>query len=189
MEVTLEELGALIYTGPSILIIFLLREGFRNWLFNRITRHETGQHAAAFIDPLALGTGILWGISWGGINQKNRHDNAITFIFSQLLFYGMILVAVIYYHLKLPADGTYLQMIITYFVIINWNLALVNWLPVPPFDASYFIMQRLYETGFPALLTGGIKLTAAAVIFLFLHELNFFKAAYLTDFLGMTGIK
>ena len=123
-------------------LIFLLREAFRNYIF-RNTGNSESDNPLSYIDPIGLGLLGLYGLSWGGITSIRRKDNIVTYIASEVFFLVLMLSAVGYYKIHAPFTIIEWKIFIVSIVKLNWALFILNCVPIPPFDASFFYTQNL----------------------------------------------
>ena len=94
------------------------------------------------IDPLALFCLSLTNVSWGNFLQKNRRDHWLSFLISQLVLVVLMLIFIFYLKIKMPPEGKYLYLLCKTIIQQSWFVFLVNLIPLPPFDLSFFYAQR-----------------------------------------------
>lgn len=133
--ISLRSLGELIYTIPAGLVIFFSRAAFHEMLERRIEGLEKKEITES-IDIFGLGVFLLYGVSWGGMLYSSRKNNMIIFLLNQLFFIFAILVTIVYLILKNPQEGTYVFFFSVKMLQYLVTLFIVNWVPLPPFDAA-----------------------------------------------------
>jgi len=94
------------------------------------------------IDIWALATFSLWGVAWGGLIRRERKPFLLLFVLSQLWFIFMMIFGLVYYGLKNPEMGSYVDIFIRRLISGAWTIHLVNYIPIPPFDSSFFYMHK-----------------------------------------------
>ncbi|MDH4200359.1 MAG: hypothetical protein OEV66_08280 [Spirochaetia bacterium] len=162
--------GMFVIAIPAAIIVLIGREWFLLELMSRLGIFvETHYSARQTKNPLL--TFDVWafivlcfsGYSWGGFIVKNKKDTISSYIFGQLWFIMVMLIAFIFLHAKDISKTSYMYLILIDILKKSWSLHLLNYLPLPPFDASFFYMQK------PALKKFGaiFKIIATIVIIFF----------------------
>lgn len=148
LVLNLDKIGILALSLPAAAIILLGREWF---LLNMISRlgifiethyHPKNKNPFLTFDLWAFILVSFWGYSWGGLISRNKKDTFITFIFAQLWFVMIIILSVIFLHAKDLGKDQYTYMLFIVLIKKSWTLHLVNYIPIPPFDASFFYAQK-----------------------------------------------
>ena len=184
MNISFESLGDLIYMMPASALVYITREWFRNFVLSKLNSEENNL-PLAYIDPLALVTLGTFGLSWGGIATPDRRDNLASYVASQLWYALAVGLLVLYFHFHGPEPGSFLQMLIIYMIKFCWVLFLLNFIPLPPFDGSFFYMQKI-DNGFTFVLIS--YMTRFIVIFVLLFDVlnvDFLKADTLLRAMGV----
>ncbi len=149
MYFSLDFLGALIFSVPAALVVMLGREWFILQFRGAIPESNLWEKGAVNpftrIDLWALFLLSLWGMSWGGLIQKGRKETTLTFILAQVWFVLVWLLVFIYYKLNHPIEESYLHYFLQEIMRQAWTLHLVNYLPLPPFDGSFFYAPKLNQ--------------------------------------------
>lgn len=143
MEISLAPFGALVYTLPAAAIIFFSREAVRNSLFRKIAPEETPP-AFYFVDILGLFLAAYASVSWGGLVQKNRRDNLLTFLASQLWLLLILIVSMLYLNINHPPVGSYTHNFFYATAQISELMLYLNFIPFPGLDASFFYTQNKF---------------------------------------------
>lgn len=135
LELSLLSLGEMIYTIPAGFFIYFSRSVFHEMLQNRILGEEK-EHVWESIDIFALGVFFIYGISWGGMLRWGKRKSFLLYVFSQFFYLILIALSIIYFQLKNPVEGSYLFYFSIKIVQYLIGLFLLNFIPLPPFDAS-----------------------------------------------------
>jgi len=156
MELSLSSLGKYIYTIPAAILIIAGREFLRSYL-HKANHYDLEYFPLGETDPLAIVTLSFFGISWGGMPSGKFEENQLTIFFSMAWYPLIYLLSLGYYHIKMPADHTYLKLIVTSLNIFLVNMFLLNLIPLPGFDTgSIFpgkneiikILRYIFRAGF-----------------------------------------
>jgi hypothetical protein len=138
----------LIYSVPAAFILLIGREWF---LFNVMSKMGvfTDAHYAAktqnpflTFDLWALMVLVFGGYSWGGLIKKEKRDTIISFIFAQLWFVIIMIIAFIFLQAKDLSKSSYAYIFLIEIIKKGWMVHMVNYIPLPPFDASFFYAQK-----------------------------------------------
>ncbi|MCB1147427.1 MAG: hypothetical protein KDK38_11530 [Leptospiraceae bacterium] len=184
LESLLAKLGFLIYTIPAAILLMYSHEFFRNFLFKNLSAIESDQ-ASSWIDPVALAALSFFGVSYSGMCQSGRKDNFITFLASQVFFPCFILLIALYAYLKQPVSGSYLYSFLQSSISQASALFLWNFIPLPPFDASFFFWQRFYNESRLPPLTGTVKIFFLAVMTLLPAGSFWWRGSNIAALLGL----
>ena len=184
MQVTLTQVGELIYTVPAALVVLGSREWVRNGILTRLHR-EDPQEFPVYIEPLALGTLIVTQSCWGGLNQRYRRDNWLSFLLSQGWLYVLFALSLVYFDVKDLEKETYLYSFIGYVAIMSWATALVNWLPLPPFDASFFYFQPFVNRAVSQGLSVITRISGFVVLALLMPNSSWLRGEQMLQFVGL----
>ncbi|MDH5719229.1 MAG: hypothetical protein OEZ13_01280 [Spirochaetia bacterium] len=147
LEISLNEYGALFFAIPAYIIITVIREWMRDQLIMSLGEGLSGEKKQKIppfwhIDIFAVCAMGIWGISWGGLLQRKERDTPLTFFISQIYYFLFGFVIAVFYHLKVPEEGGYTWHILREMVRQCWILGILNFIPLPPFDASFFYMNK-----------------------------------------------
>ncbi len=147
IEIVIHKVGDLAYSLPSAFLVLLIKEFTRISFFKKTgTDHSKSIYfnPVSSIDPFALFCLSLTNISWGGLVQKNRKDNWLSFLISSLSLLLLMIIIMGYLSLKNPDKTTYLYLLCHSMIKQSWLVFLINCLPIPPFDMSFFYTQKIY---------------------------------------------
>jgi len=130
-------------TIPVSLAILIGREWFIisvQGIFGKNLAVKTNQHESLLekVDIWALGLLIYAGVSWSGLTKKGKIPTAFQFALSQIWFIIVALVIFIYYKLKNPEPDSVVLIVIEDILRKCWSLHILAYIPLPPFDASFF---------------------------------------------------
>ena len=170
LEAFIYQIDYLTYSFPAALVVLMSREWAAINLMRSQVPKQEGPYMSEFsaIDPLALFCLSLTNVSWGNFLQKNRKDQWLSFLISQLALLLLILILIFYLKMKMPSKEGYLFLFCNAIIQQSWAVFLVNLIPLPPFDLSFFYMQK------PML---SLLQLVSKVIFLVLLLGNFFEIA------------
>ena len=177
-------MGLLVYTLPATFLILLLREVFRNFLFNRIFNIKTN-HPLYYIDPIALVTTAFFGFSWSGAINYERKDNIITFLASQIFFIIFMLLSIVYFYSQHPIESLYWLNFLQALVKTSWCMAIVNFIPVLPFDGSFFYAVKLQQSPLATPIFFVAKLIAILCISMGFVDMQMLGADKVLDLFNM----
>lgn len=136
------------YSFIAVFFIFFLRESFRNYIFYSLNPNKsTLKQPYIYIDIWSVTFFTLFNVSWGGLLQshKGRRDTFLTFFLSQLLYLALLLIIYIYLFLNNPEIETFRYNFLHYTCKACYVLFIVNLIPLPPFDASFFYLQNFLQ--------------------------------------------
>ena len=85
---------------------------------------------------------VFSGYSWGGLITKEKKDSVISFIIAQLWFVIIAFIAFVFLQTKGLNKNSYMYIFLLELIKACWMLHLVNYIPIPPFDASFFYAQK-----------------------------------------------
>lgn len=137
-----------IYSIPAAVVLLIGRDWY---LFNVMSKmgvftdtHYTGKSKNPFLtfDLWAFCVLCFGSFSWGGLINRGKKDSVISFIFGQLWFVLMIIIAFVFLNAKDLNKTSYMYIFFMEIIKKSWVLHLVNYIPIPPFDASFFYAQR-----------------------------------------------
>ncbi|MES0488667.1 MAG: hypothetical protein ABUK01_01665 [Leptospirales bacterium] len=142
-----ETIGNAIVSIGVAFILFAGKEWFVAAMSNTMSlakewRYKKLSEVIVRIDVWALAVFSLWGVAWGGLVNRERKSFLTLFILSQLWFLLMIGFGLLYYSLKNPEVGSYIDLFVRRLISGAWTLHLVNYIFIPPFDASFFYMHK-----------------------------------------------
>ena len=147
IEIIVHKVGYLAYTLPSAFAVLFVKESSRISLTKRLGNyHDKSIYFNPFssIDPLALFCLSLTNASWGGFVQKNRKDHWLGFLISELSLLILMVIIMAYLQIKNPGENSYLYSFCHSIIEQSWFVFIMNALPLPPFDMSFFYMQKPY---------------------------------------------
>ena len=125
-----DQAGALVLTIPCALIVLLTRE----WYAAKMTGDKDAQLLAEF--PLvSFACLALNGAAPGGL-LRDKPMPLLRFLHGQLWLVVLLAVGVLYVLLKSPAPETFSARFSAVFLTQTWGLLLLNFIPLPPFDAA-----------------------------------------------------
>ncbi|MBN8222301.1 MAG: hypothetical protein J0L53_15370 [Spirochaetes bacterium] len=125
-----DQAGALVLTIPCALIVLLTRE----WYAAKMTGDKDAQLLAEF--PLvSFACLALNGAAPGGL-LRDKPMPLLRFLHGQLWLVVLLAVGVLYVLLKSPAPDTFSARFSAVFLTQTWGLLLLNFIPLPPFDAA-----------------------------------------------------
>ena len=145
LQAFIYQIDHLTYTFPAAFLVLLSREwAVNNLMKNQNISYSQGIYAnpLSAIDPWALFCLSLTNVSWGNFLQKGRKDHWLSFLISQLILVILMLIFIFYLKIKMPPDGKYLYLLCNAIIQQSWVVFLVNLIPLPPFDLSFFYAQR-----------------------------------------------
>lgn len=149
MTVSLDILGGLIFSVPAALLVLLGREFFILQFRGAIPESNLWQkgsvNALTRVDLWSFFLVSLWGFGWGGLVQKGRKETMLTFILAQLWFVLIAVIVIIYVKLNHPVEGGYIYLLMHEVLRQAWTLHLINYIPIPPFDASVFYVPNINQ--------------------------------------------
>ena len=140
--------GMLIYILPAALILLIGREWYLFSVMSKLgvfsETHYTEKTKNPFLtfDLWSFITLIFGGYAWGGLINREKNDTIVSFIFAQLWFVLCIIIAFIFLQAKDLEKTSYMHMFLLEIIKKSWVLHLFNYLPIPPFDGSFFYMQK-----------------------------------------------
>lgn len=165
----LSQMGLIALSLPASFIVMMGRE----WFISRVTQ-KTGLMAASsdHKEPNVLLNTDLWafsllcffGVSWGGIVSDRKKHNFLIFVIGQLWLIIAIAVSLVFLHAKnlLPTD--YMYFLFVDIIKKSWLLHLLNYIPIPPFDLSFFYISN---SDILKKVTLALKIVLTVVIVLF----------------------
>lgn len=125
-----DQAGALVLTIPCALIVLLTRE----WYAAKMTGDKEARLLAEF--PLiSFACLALNGAAPGGL-LRDKPMPLLRFLHGQLWLVVLLAVGVLYVLLKGPAPDTFSARFSAVFLTQTWGLLLLNFIPLPPFDAA-----------------------------------------------------
>jgi|GEM_PF-1881727 len=140
--------GMFIYSIPAALILFIGREWYLFSVMSKMGVFMESHYRGKTKNPLltfdlwAFVVFIFGGFSWGGLVNREKRDTAMSFILAQLWFFIIIAIAFVFLHSKGLSKSSYMYVFLIEIMKKSWLLLLVNFLPVPPFDGSFFYAQK-----------------------------------------------
>jgi len=170
MGVLFSSLGYLVYTLPAAFLVFLLRETVRSIVYQKIG-YRVEYNPVYYVDIIAVSCLSLFGISWGGIIHEDREDNWITMLIAQLVYLALFFLIFIYLRLNNPSSTSNAFIVLTTMAKQCYVLFIINFLPIVPFDFSFFYMQKLQHT-----FGGRILKNITKLIFIILFYFNLVSA-------------
>lgn len=165
----IDQAGALVLTIPCALIILLSRE----WYTAKMTGDKESQPLAEF--PLvSFACLALNGAGPGGL-LRDKPMPLLRFLHGQLWLVVLLFVGVTYVLLKGPATDTFSARFSAVFITQSWGLLLLNFIPLPPFDAAatYFAPYMQWKM-FSVMV---VVLTVAALV---LMSYGFWRFDFIT---------
>jgi len=185
-ELSLSGLDILFYSVPASLILLLTREWFVGTVVEKmgfVSHAGSEERVNPFLrfDLWAFAMLSYWGVAWGGTIQKNRDNNLISFILYQLWF--VVIFTVVFLFLKFKQ---YENVGFTYYMLKEmlrqaWTLHLLNYIPLPPFDGSFFYMRYIDSP----LIVAATKAIATVLIMFGLFGSDFITGVSILDRLGV----
>lgn len=169
LQALIDRSGGLLFSIPAALIILLSRE----WYCARMTGEKEKDLLTDF--SLLSFCGLsLNGIAPGGLLRENAAP-VLRFVHGQLWLLLLLFVGVIYVMLKGPQPETFTARFFAAFVEQSWALLVINFIPLPPFDAATTYFSSLMQWRFFSLV---VMLLSFASIVIFSYE--FWKTDFLT---------
>jgi len=187
LEYFYTKFGMLIYTFPAVMILLVGREWY---LYNTMSKmgffvesHYTGKTKNPFLtfDLWAFVVLAVGGASWGGLISKGKKDTLSSFIVAQTWFIIIIIVAFIFLQTKDLNKSKYMYIFLIEIIKKSWVLHWMNYIPLPPFDASFFYAQKAKFTS-----VGFVSKVLASALIIFIPITNdFLSGMSLLKFLGI----
>ncbi len=164
-----DQAGTLVLSIPCALIILLSRE----WYAAKMTGDKEALILAEF--PLvSFACLALNGAAPGGL-LRDKPLPLLRFLHGQLWLVILIAVAVLYVLLKGPAPDTFSARFSAVFITQTWGLLVLNFIPLPPFDAAATYFGPYMQWKMFSVLV--ILLTVTATVFL---SYNFWRGDFVT---------
>ncbi len=135
-----QDLVPLMISFPAALAVYTGREIFRNYLLHSLTGKRQN-HPLYYLDIWAVGTAALFPLSWGGMVHRERMDNRLSYLLSQIFFALIVAALFVYFLLKGNHVAGYVYELLRYAMQLSYTLFLINFIPLPPFDASYLFVK------------------------------------------------
>ena len=144
LQAFIYQIDYLTYSFPAAVLVLMSREWAVINLMRTQDMKSSGLYANAFsaIDPLALFCLSLVNISWGNFLQKERRDHWVSYLIAQLALLLLMLILIFYLKMNKPPKEEYLFLFCNAMIQQSWAVFLFNLVPIPPFDLSFFYMQR-----------------------------------------------
>ncbi|MDH4262102.1 MAG: hypothetical protein OEV78_03550 [Spirochaetia bacterium] len=186
-EYLFSKFGMFIYTIPSAMILMIGREWY---LYSVISKmgifadvHYTRNTRNPFLsfDLWGFLVLIFGGYSWGGLIKNEKRDTIVSFVFAQLWFIVIIVIAAVFLHAKGLSRNSYIFIFLIEIIKMSWIIHLINYIPLPPFDASFFYTQK---SGMNMIVLVS-KLIATALIIFFPVYNDFLSGQSLIKLLGL----
>lgn len=183
MEISLSYFGDLIYTIPTVLFVY----SFREWVKSKIQVITEGREMENFlnsVDLLALVCAFFSFIGWGSFLRYRNKDSFISYLFAQIAFLFLIMATIVYAKLKGLEKGGYSYYFIQTLITTAWVGFFVNWIPLPPFDASYFYLKNLLDIRPVVLFLWVYKIFVTVGLVLFFELPPLFQGKFLLKWAG-----
>ncbi len=165
-----QDLVSLMISFPAALAVYTGREIFRNYLLHSLTGKQQN-HPLYYLDIWAVGTAALFPLSWGGMVHRERMDNRLSYLLSQMFFAFIAAALFVYFLLKGNQAIGYLYELLRYAMQLSYTLFLINLVPVPPFDASYLLVKLFPRNIVLRFLFTASKLLLIAIAVFFADRL------------------
>lgn len=169
----------LFITVPSALTILLSRE----WFCARMGGDSESTPLADF-SLVSFASLTLNGSAAGGL-LRDRPMALLRFMHGQLWLIILLTIGVAYAAIKAPAPMSFSAGFSAVFLKQTWALFIINWIPLPPFDAAsvYFAPFMQWKLFHALNLTLAI-IVAVALSFSF-WRIDFFTGNFLVQWLKL----
>ncbi|MCS6972353.1 MAG: hypothetical protein N2Z22_10040 [Turneriella sp.] len=152
-----EEAGELFISIPAALVILLSRE----WYCAQIAG-ERGSDILARFSLLSFAGLSLNGTAPGGLLRECNMP-LLRFLHGQLWLLILVGIAAVYAWLKSPLPESFAARFPLAIIMQSWSLFVVNWIPLPPFDAALFYFSPYLQWRFFTALTTLLSLLSIVV--------------------------
>lgn len=125
-----EQAGDLLITVPSALTVLLSRE----WFCARMAGDSESNPISDF-SLISFASLSLNGIAPGGL-LRDRAMPLLRFMHGQLWLIILLTIGTAYAAIKGPVPESFSARFSAAFLKQSWALFLINWIPLPPFDAA-----------------------------------------------------
>ena len=169
LQHAMDQAGNLLLAIPSALTILLTREWF-------CARMAGDREVSPFINfsLISFASLSLNGVAPGGLLRETAMP-LLRLLHGQLWLLILIAIGIIYTALKGPAVDSFSARFAATFLKQAWALFLINWIPLPPFDAA-----ALYFAPFMQWKLFDILNAAFGLIALFIFSYGFWRADVIT---------
>ena len=164
-----DQAGTLVLTIPCALVILLSRE----WYTAKMTGDKEAQVLAEF-PLLAFACLALNGAAPGGL-LRDKPMPLLRFLHGQLWLTILLMVGVVYVLLKGPAPDTFSARFSAVFLTQTWGLLLLNFIPLPPFDAASTYFAPYMQWKMFSILVILMNLAVLTVL-----SYNFWRGEFIT---------
>lgn len=179
LQHTIDQAGELILAVPSALIILLSRE----WYCARMTEDKES-HPFRDFALLSFASLALTGTAAGGL-LRDRPYALLRFLHGQLWLVLLIVIGVVYVLIKGPATDSFSARFSAIYLCQAWSLLIVNFIPLPPFDAAATYFAPYMQWRMFSVLVSALSLTVLVACTYNFWRIDFLTGKFLTRWLSL----
>lgn len=171
--------GDLLLTIPSALIILMSRE----WFCARMAGDKEFRATTEF-SLISFASLSLTGIAPGGLIRESIVP-LLRFLHSQLWLLILLAMGIIYVLLKSPEMNSFSARFSAVFLQQTWALFIINFIPLPPFDAATTYFAPYMQWRFFSIFIDTLAILALVIFLYDFWRIDFLTGAFLTRWLGI----
>lgn len=179
LQHTIDQAGELILAIPSALIILLSRE----WYCARMAEDKES-HPFRDFPLISFASLCLTGTAAGGL-LRDRPYALLRFLHGQLWLVLLIVIGVVYALIKNPAADSFSARFSAVYLCQAWSLFIVNFIPLPPFDAAATYFSPYMQWRMFTLLVSALSLAVLVFCTYDFWRIDFLTGKFLTRWLSL----
>ncbi len=174
-----EQSGLLLVTIPSALVILVSR----TWFAAKMAGDKEVRPFTEFSLPSFICL-TLTGAAPGGV-IRDKPLPLLRFAYAQLWLIILLAVGIIYTLLKAPAPDTYSARFVTVFISESWAMFVLNFIPLPPFDAAAGYFSQYTQWKMFSVLNSTLTFVVLFILSFNFWRLDFFTGGFLLKWLNL----
>lgn len=179
LQQTIDQAGELVIAIPSALIILLSRE----WFCARMTG-EKESHPFRDFSVLSFASLCLTGTGPGGM-LRNHPYPLLRFLHAQLWLVLLLVIGIIYALIKGPSADSFSAHFSAIFLCQAWSLFVVNFIPLPPFDAAATYFAPYMQWRMFSLIVAALSIAVIVACTYNFWRIEFLTGKFLTRWLNL----
>ncbi len=174
-----EQAGDLFITVPSALTVLLSRE----WFCARMGGDSESSPLADF-SLVSFASLTLNSAAPGGL-LRDRPMPLIRFMHGQLWLIILLAIGIAYAAIKGPVPESFSARFSAVFLKQSWALFILNWIPLPPFDAASVYFAPFMQWKMFSLMNATLAIIVAIALSYGFWRLDFFTGNFLVQWLRL----
>lgn len=179
LQHAVDQAGELVLSIPVALVILLSRE----WFCARMTEDKEA-HPFRDFPLITFASLALTGTGPGGL-LRDRPYALLRFLHGQLWLVILLVIGIVYILIKAPAIESFSARFSAVYLKQAWSLMVINFIPLPPFDAALTYFAPYMQWRMFSLLVALLGVTALVLFTFDFWRLDFLTGKFLLQWLRL----